>query len=238
MIYDGYDFSHLMRVETPVGRSLLAEMAVDTESMGRDGEVYKSASLSALTLDVPVRIIAGQRDLCGQRIAFETMRRMIAGKLYRTKPCKLVLDDAPDVYYMAMLTGSTDLDRFVWTGGTTLTFISPKPWAYGSTHTKRSDGGSVQCNVSGTFRTCPVVTVETQGSTVTVLFDGAAFNVSGTVTSADPVVIDATEDEHTATKGGAPLKVDIMCDFPEWEPGLHTVQCSEPFTVEWVDRWL
>lgn len=238
MIYDGYDFSALMKVETPVGRSLLAEVQVETEAMGRDGEIYKSASLTSLKLDVPVRIITPAHDVDGQRVAFEDVRRLIAGKLWRKTPCELVLDDAPDLTYMAVLQGSTDLERFVYTGGTTLSFLSPKPYGLGREKVERSADGTAWCTVSGNTSTFPVVEVESQTSDFTIYFDRVPFVLGGTLSGADPVIIDATEDARSCTKGGAAVRVAITSDYPEWEPGRHQVSCDHPFTVAWRERWL
>lgn len=238
MIYDGYDFSPLLKVETPIQRGILADVTVETEDMGGKGAIHKRTTLGSLTLSVPVRIIAHGRDTDGHRMAFETVRRMIASKLYRDKPCRLVLDDAPDVYYMASLQGSTDLDRFVWTGGATLEFLSPKPYAFGDEHVKTSTGGTVTCNVVGGVETYPVVEIQTTGSAFTVYFDGQPFELGGNITSAYPVIIDATEDARSTTKGGSPIKVNVKHNYPEWKPGLHTVQCDHPFKVRWVEHWL
>lgn len=237
MIFDGFDFSHMMKVEN-VERSLVPDMTVSSEAVGSPGEVFKSTSMGARTLKVDVRIIAPARDLDGQKMSFEMTRRVIAARLARTTLCDLVLDDAPDVRWRAVLNGSTDLDRFLWTGGTTLEFYSPTPWAFGKTRTKDSPGGEVGCNVLGNVATAPVVTVHADASDFTVYFDEVPFALGGNVTSSSPVVIDAANNPRTTTKGGAVVKVGIECDYPEWTPGMHTVSCDHPFTVEWEERWI
>ena len=238
MIYDGYDFSALFRAETPTSRPLLASVNVETESAGRDGEIYKSASLGALSIQVPISIITPVHGVKNQHHLFESTRRAIAGRLWRKKPCKLVLDDAPDVYYLATLSGSTDLDRFVYTGRTTLEFLSPYPYGFGMEQQKECTEGSTICVVGGNTSTFPIVEVETTAAELTVYFDGAPFRVSGIVSGADPVIIDATEEGRSTTRGGATAVVNIFDDYPEWQPGTHTVECSAPYTVRWVERWL
>lgn len=237
MIFDGFDFSHLMKVEG-VERSLVPDMSVSSEAVGAPGEVFKSTSMGARTIKVDVRIIAPAKDLDGQKMSFEMTRRVIAARLARTTLCDLVLDDAPDVRWRAVLNGSTDLDRFLWTGGATLEFYSPTPWAFGKARKKESPGGEVGCNVLGNVATAPVVTVDAESSDFEVCFDGVPFQLGGNVTSASPVVIDAANTPRTTTKGGATVKVGINSDYPEWATGLHTVSCQHPFTVEWEERWI
>ena len=238
MIFDGYEFSALCRAETPTIRPLLADVTVETESMGRDGEIYKSSSLGALSIQVPISIITPVAGIKNQHQAFEATRRAIAGRLHRKQPCKLVLDDAPDVYYMASLSGSTDIDRFTYTGRTTLEFVSPTPYGFGMEHERESTGGSTVCMVGGNTETHPVVEVTRSADTLTVYFDGMPFRISEIVSGADPVIIDATYSGRSTSRGGVVAKVNIFDDYPEWEPGPHTVECSSPYVVRWCEHWL
>lgn len=235
MIYDGYDFSHLLTVED-VRRPLLPDVELDTSDSGGPGTVLKGASLGPSQVEVDVRMIAGFRDPMGRRLGLEQLRRNVAARLWKGGLRKLVLHDAPDLWNWASLTGSTDLERFLHTGGTTLVWYCPDPAWHGKEKSKSCDGGQVQVNVGGTYATAPVVEVETQGSEATVYFDGKAFRAEGNIASDDPLTIDAPASD--CWKGDAYVAVNIMDSYPAWEPGLHTVQCSLPFTVRWEERWL
>ena len=95
MFYDGYDFSGLLTVER-VGRSLLPDVSVETASVpGKDGGVFRSASVGMLSLSVDVRIVVPTPGTRNQKAAFESARRKAAGLLLKRGPRPLVVDDAP-----------------------------------------------------------------------------------------------------------------------------------------------
>lgn len=246
MIYDGYDFSNLLKVES-VHRSILPSVSVETATIpGRDGSVFRSVSLGELTIDVDVRLIARVEGLDSQKRAFEALRRKVAGLLLRTAPCQLVVDDAPDLTYTAMLEGGTDLDRFVYSGGTTLSFKCMDPWGVGRTvrrsaqPTASEEGNDVSpavmtANVGGNYPTAPVLTFPGDSTMVQATFDGAVFSAYGRAGAGD-MVVDAAAKK--AYQGEHPATIDINCDWPVWEPGLHTVSSNDAFTVEWSERWV
>lgn len=239
MIYDGFDLSSLLVVETPIERSILPPVDVGSETFGgRMGSVWRSSSLGALELGVRVRLIARPGNVREARLNFEDLRRRVAYRLWKPTPRRLVVDDAPDVWYLASLTGDTDLERLAHTGGATLTFLCPDPRAHGrSWELSAPSGGSLSARVGGNAQTAPVVTIDAEGSSVVVYFDGTPFRLNGTVPGAGAITIDAVS--HAATKDGEPVGVNIEDDYPDWAPAtIHTVECEEPFTLTWEERWL
>lgn len=231
MIFDGYDFRPLAAVEQ-VRRPLLPPVSVSSsDGTGRDGAEFKQATLGPMDIEVDIRLIAPGRG------RFEQLRRALAPLLLKREPRKLVLPDAPDVYYMAALTGDTGIDRFVHTGGVTLTFHCDDPVAYGADRSRTVEGGGeATFAVGGTYRTAPIIEVDTAGSAAAVTVDGKPMRALGNVTSAHPLVFDC--ERHATTKGGATVKLDVMDDYASWEPGAHTVSCESPYTVRWRERWL
>ena len=236
MIYDGYDFSQLMKVEA-VHRSLLPELSVETATIpGRDGSVFRSTSLGSLVLSVDVRLMTPVSGIENQKAAFESLRREVAGRLLKASPCDLVVDDAPDLTYMASLRGSTDLDRFLYTGGTTLEFLCMDPWGRGRSVSRSflpSDGSSDGLTVN--VGTAPVVVLKTSDSNASVDFDGASFNVFAMAGSGD-IVVDC--EKKKASQGLLPVTVDINSEWPSWSPGVHSVSAPCEFVVSWSERWL
>lgn len=234
MKFDGYDFSGLLTVEA-IRRPFIPPLSANVEDVsGRDGGVLRSLVLGPLPIEVDVRLFAARPGAKEQMVKIEDLRRKATSRLLRREPCKLILHDAPDVYHMAILSDVTDLERFAYTGATTLYFTCPDPVGFGRTHTKKSSGGTIKCNVGGTYPTAPIVEVENADASTTVQFDGVDFVVDGYTPG--PLVIDA--EVHEARQGGTLAKVRITDDYPLWHPGVHTVTCSLPFQVRWCTRWL
>lgn len=241
MKYDGHDFKNDFKVEE-IQRSLLPELSTTPmTSEVLDGETHLFTRISGREIRVVIRIITPVPGAKNQQRKFEQKRRQICGALLSKTPKKLVLDDAPDVYEMAVIDGATDLDRFVYTGTTTLVFRCFGPAAFGETSSEvAKQGGKLTVCVDGNTATQPVVIVTAAGP-FTVTFDGEPFEVTGSVTG--DVIIDARETRenefgHFVTDNeGRVVPYSIMSDWPIWEPGTHTVECSRPFAVQWTDRW-
>lgn len=236
MIYDGHDLSHILKVES-IERGLLPGVSVSSAEVGgADGSAFGSASFDALEITVRGRFFAPVSGTIQRRAAIESKRRELAGILGKRGLCKLVLDDAPDVWRWAVLTGETPLEVSTHAAGVSLTFLCPDPVAYGAKRTKRKPaGGKMLLDVGGNSPAAPVVSFESAGGPSVLKFDGVPFKVMGT-SMGSTIAVDAAE--HVATADGAPVAVAIESDYPELAPGRHEIECAQPFKVEWTERWL
>ena len=236
MIYDGFDFGHYLIIDA-IRRPVMPRVDVQSDDLSGDGSSLLGVRLDSAEIEVDVRLYRPFEEI-GRRSGFEEARRMLASRLLRRSPCKLVLPDAPDIYNMAVLDGSTDLERISRNGLGTLTFFCPEAAAYGALGRRACREGSttVRANVGGNYPTAPVITVTAQTSNLTVTVDGATMRALGTVEGADPLVIDC--ERHVIEKGGETVMLDVYDSYPSWEPGVHVVECSYPFSVEWRERWL
>lgn len=231
MVFDGQDFDGILKVES-ISRSILPTVTVDAPSWGGEASV----TLEPLEIEVGVRAFSPVSGTRARRFALEEARRRVAGMLGRDGLRKLVLDDAPDAWYMAAVSGRTDLERIAHTQGATITFLCPDPRAHGMRRTvDRPDGGDSTVSVGGNASTAPVVTVSCGGSALAMAFDGAQLRT--TVAVEGEVIVDAVS--HTClTPGGVAVPVHIEDDYPEWEPGTHVISCDLPYSAWWEERWL
>lgn len=232
MIYDGFDFRSLIKVED-VHRPTMPPVLLNTkDTPGQDGDVIQGVTLEPKTIEVDIRLIAGVHGLPNQKFGIKDLRRKLSWQLFRRQPCKLVLHDEPDIYEMAILDGSTDLEAFCYTRFTTLTWHCECA-SYGKTRTKSSNGGTVSTYVNGTYRTAPVVMVKANGA-FTIQFDGQPFEVTENVKG--NVIINA--EDHSITCDGERVEISYFAKYPTWEPGIHKVTCNLPYTVKFRERWL
>lgn len=232
MIYNGFNFKDLFVVED-VDRPQMPPIDVKlTERDGIDGAEFDSASFNSKTINVTIGIHRPFEKLLGLDGGFERARRLINNHLYTGKPEKLILPDAPDLYEMAILNGTLDIEKFVYYRREVLTFVCPKAYSYSAKRTRVCDSGSKYVHVKGNATVYPVTTVQANG-TFMIEFDGKPFETVEEVTG--NVVIDAKD--RLVTCDGNPVRYSLFNDLPEWQPGRHQVECPFPFKVEWVERW-
>jgi predicted phage tail component-like protein len=128
---------------------------------GRPGSFYFGQNLGERTIDVSVVISADTKaDL-------PAVKRALVDWLFYDAPMPLVLPSEPDKYYMAKVSGETDLDQLMNTGRGTITFICPDPFAY-STTDKTSNfvpGNPLTVTNDGDLEVYPQLHFEFTGST-------------------------------------------------------------------------
>ena len=234
MIYDGHNFTGELHVEQ-IRRPLIAEVSNELmELPGADGAIHRNMRLSSKTIEVDVRLIAPIAGRKNQNLKLEDIRRKLGTNLVRRTPCKLVLDDAPDLYDMAVLDGSTDLERLAYTKSATLSWVCPHPASFGKWHYKSSEGpGELNIRVAGNYPASPLISVISEGA-FNLTIDGIPFEL--TQEAIGEVIIDA--ETHTVTVNDEPAAYSIYSDFPLWAYGQHTVVCDSPFAVGYRERWL
>lgn len=233
LIYDGYDLSRFLHIESAPRRPLLADNEISQVSFsGRDGSDFESSHLSSFEIEIDVRLISEDVSKDGRHRELKDLRREIAGLLYRKKPCPLVIPTEPDVYYMAMIDGSTDLNTLSYTASTTLIFRVFESAGYGKKHKKSSEGGQLNFVVNGNYPTIPEITVKAKEPFVMDI-DGSVFMVLGTPSGSCKISGNKIYDAS-----GSLIRFSLLCKAPKFDPGRHSVSCEHPFEVEWQERWL
>ncbi len=129
MIYDDVDLSEFMKIED-IRRSILpAQNPVFAKVKGRS--VFIETDNDVGLIDVDVRIISSTR-----RNTLKHIRENIAKNIYKTEPKKAIFHDEPDKHCFLILSGATDLKRFLYTASATLEFIAPDPLFYSNAETE------------------------------------------------------------------------------------------------------
>ena len=151
MYYNKTLFDDVLKVET-INRSILPEMEtiISTSSDGH-GVTFIKNNLKPLTIDVGVRVIGESLD--DARFLYKDL----ASLMYTTKLEKLYLRDYPDKYYMATLSGATDVELLVRTGSATLNFYCPDPIAWSDTELIFNISNNTQVLNNGTFRSSSAI---------------------------------------------------------------------------------
>lgn len=234
MIFDGFDFGPFLRCN-PV-RRIVAPVDVSSRSVpGVDGEFVGAVRLRPMDIEVRARVVA---DVQGH-VGFSELRRVLAGRLYRTEPSWLVLDDDPSIRYLALMTDATDPSGW-WQGATVdLTFTCHDPVGYGAHHVLALGEGTSVVDVGGTYEAAPVFDVDAAaGSEVRVADAESGMHVQVPASeSARRVSIDCSR--RLATSGGEHAAVTLRSRFFRLAPGRHEVSVSGgPCTVSFDERWV
>ena len=234
MIYDGNDLSPWLRCNPQ--RPILPPVENSAQEVpGRDGSRLVRSKLGALTIPVKVRLRARR----GEDVA--ELRHMLAAMLRREEPAPLVLPDDPTRYHMAVLDGSSDLDRLWYTGSAELTFVAHDPIAYGQLH-EAAMGSSATLHVAGTHPSAPVITARPGSSSryrITLVDSGEYVEVSTPFSTSSVLVKDCAAQHCTVNGASADRHVALSSDYFDLAPGLNRLAAtSGTAVVEWRERWL
>lgn len=234
MIYNGHDLSPWLRCNPQ--RPILPPVENSTQEVpGRDGSRLTRSKLGALSIPVKVRLKARR----GEDVA--ELRHMLAAMLRSEEPAPLVLPDDPTRYHLAVLDGSSDLDRLWYTGSAELTFLCPDPVAYGEAREAAMDT-SAAVHVAGTHPASPVVTARPGSASryrVTLTDSGEYVEVSAPFNASSVLVIDCAAQHCTINGASADRYVALASDYFDLVPGLNRLTAtSGSTTVEWRERWL
>lgn len=233
MIYNGFDFS-LYMVDEDIRESILPEMVVNALDVpGADGQLFNSATYGVRTIEIDVRVIRENRRVLNDLLPF------LASKLHSMKPTRLYTRLHPGEYYIAVLTGTIDVEKWYGTGGATITFVAHDPVRY--VEESRSVAlGSVAKDVQimGTYRAQPVIAIDipTACSYVAVsdATTGLTMRSEYAFKAGNRVVFDCTAGTdrikvpllYATASAKTPTKLPItpQSRWFELEPGMHSMR--------------
>ncbi|MBX6361278.1 MAG: phage tail family protein [Acidobacterium ailaaui] len=169
------------------------------------------------------------------------------------KPKQLIFDDEPDKYYLARLSGQTDLDELVTFGSTTLTFLCADPHAYSIVSADEVTWGSdiltfdsmtyvfgddfpnvQQFFAPGTFTITSYSTVNIR-PTINIYGSAGTLTITSVETGKSMTfprfmnktwIIDGDTYTISATNDDPPALSLISGDFIEFMPGTNNIQVS------------
>lgn len=234
MKFNGYDLSPWLDANPT--RPILPPVEVEADEVpGADGARFRSARLGELEIPVVVRLRASADDDIAE------LRHMLAPMLCAKSPAPLVLGDDPTRYHLAVLEGSSDLDRLWRTGRAELVFRACDPIAFGKT-SAIAMATAATANVGGTWKTAPTITARPSsgsGYRITLVETGEYVQVNAPFTGEQTLVIDCGKQHCTVSGASADEAVTLASDYFELSPGLNQLSAENgTATVEWTERWL
>lgn len=130
-------------------------------------EVRGKAGAYHTSQDVGTRKITANITIVADRInGVIKATRDLAEWLYHKEPVKLVLQDEPDKYYLAVPNGDTDITEMVNIGQGAIEFICTEPFAFGEEKTQsfelNENNDIAEIEVGGTADTYPQIEITVQ----------------------------------------------------------------------------
>ena len=233
MIFNGIDFSEKLKISN-IRRPMIAPQSITLKKVpGKPGKKFVRKDLEEIRVEIDVEI----KDTTKSNL--RAAIRDLASMLYTTEEKVLILPDETNLYYMAILSGDTNLDELTYLGKTTLTFICSDALAYGAD--KSGALGAVLIN-NGSYPTKGVITV-----TLDVAADPLQVSLTGSGEAiyiqegliGDVFIIDL--ELETVKRNGAldMTSVYLESDFFELPVGEFTVNTSHGSgTLAFKERWL
>ena len=231
MIFNGIDLSVYFNVNPT--RAIMPSVNIEIIDVpGKQGAIISSKKFEPLSIPVKVRLKAEVKD------DISKLRRILAKALYTDEPAKLILPDEPDLYYMAVLRGSSELDNLWYTGSANLEFFCPDPIAFGAT--RKAEASANGFHVGGSWSTLPIITAKPAAGSyfrITNYYTGEFIQLTRAFNGTETVVIDCAK-MHTTVNGMA-AQVIPTSDYFELEPGKNRLtRSSGNATIQWQERWI
>ena len=231
MIFNGFDFTDLLVVEY-IDRSLMPSISIEgTNIPGKHGVRFKELVMSPTEITVKCRIIGTSRIETQQRI------RTIAGKLYTETPARLELRDEPDKYNMAILTGSSDVEKWFATGYMVLTFECADIYAYSKV--EKTQTLNTSFTNEGTYPSTGIIEVQPNiGDTLVISNGTKSLTLMNTFNGTETIKVFLEKQLITMNDNNAMYLLTLDSDFFDIPTGSATITATGTGTVTYVERWL
>lgn len=120
--FNGTNFSDIIKV-TKITRPIIAPQSLSTTSIeGRAGSKFHRKTSSSYTISVSFYL--------KEKTNLRSQLRNLAYLLDTDKPAKLVFNDEPDKYIMAILSDNTEFEEVYKNGNGVINFYCPDPFWY------------------------------------------------------------------------------------------------------------
>lgn len=247
MIYNDFDFSPYF-VDEDIREPLLPEIKHSTTDVpGEDGMLFNGLSLGTRVIEIDIRIIRENRRALNELIPF------LASKLFSRTPSRLYTRLHSGEYYIAVLSGAVDIEKWLGTGFATLTFIAYSPARYCDNRISAALSTSAKTvEIKGTYPTKPLASIDVRAScsylAITDVTTGETMRSERSFSSGNRVVFDcerkvallyATASATTATK----IPITMQSRWFELQPGAHQMRIvaassAHSATLEYAERRL
>lgn len=185
--FNDVNFSKLVKT-TSIERPLLAPQTISSTNIeGRAGSVYHRKMANSFNITVEFMLLANS--------AYDLMNKIrdIASKIDTSEPKKLIFNDEPDKYIMAIV-NETSFDKASKNGECSVTFYCPDPFWYALTDDVVTGiSGKKQYTRKGTAESYPIIEIKgnCNGGKIKIETSNQTMYFNGTLNSGETLMIDS-----------------------------------------------
>lgn len=237
MVFDDFNFADYFYVEN-VRRPLLPPIENYYTPTGEQ-TYHRKARRGVYTLEIDIRLIRKER------LDVIELKRMLAGKLYKDKPCKLFAR-GDWRFDMAILDGEVNFEQLHRTGFATLTFL-----VFGPSFGKfREPIVRDIAHNTGTAQTWPVIKINPDSQQPRIVVEnrttGEKITIDRVIPAGSTVQIGRYTDdmsyEQIVLLDGSSIMGSLWYDseFPRLKPGdnAFTITGAPSAQMTYWERWL
>ena len=231
MKFNGHDFTNLLVVES-IERSLMPSIYNRSKTIpDKIGSYFTDSNVGNGQIIVRCRIIKDTRYEVQETV------REVAGLLYSKEPRKLELRDEPSLYNMAILSGMSDVGKYLHTGYVELMFECHDPFAYGLLELEKKLNEPFEYR--GGHSTPGIIDLLAPSDDLMVISNGnkeikLIYPFDGT----QKVHVDLEKQNITINNNNAMKYLTLDSDFFTISPGKNIITTNGEGVIKYRNRWL
>lgn len=230
MIFNDFSFEDLLIVEH-IDRSLMPTIFNESRHIpGQIGSRFIKSNAHIGLITVKCRLIEETREKVQETI------RIVAGKLYTDKPSKLELRDEPDKYNIAIVTGSTDVEKYLYTGYFEITFECHDPLAYSA---EKTQALNTPFNNDGTRPAKGIITFTASAGEQVLISNGKeTLKLIYPFVGTEVLIVDLDKELITINDNNAMKYLSLDSDFFGIKIGSNAITVDGVGTIKFSERWI
>lgn len=142
----------------------------------------------------------------------------------------LILQDDPDIRYMAKVSSSVDLSDLIFAGEGEIEFVIPSGCGESISEKTVTGTNKVSINYTGSQRAFPLIEVTVGGTASTVTINhvqkGTSFYLNGSFSSGDKILIDCDKQLVKVNDKLHMELIGLTSEFIKLDSGTNEISCS------------
>lgn len=237
MIFNGIDFNNKLRI-LDLKKSLLPQIKNKyVDIPGKAGAKFMRNELSPISINIKCELKGVDKE------DLENEYLQLANELYTQEPAKLILNNSPEYYYLAILDDMTPIKEIRHFSIIDLSFLCLDPIKYSLNAITLTDISNQELINLGTRETKAIITVTLNSNEdnlkITLDNTGEYIYIEDNLEIGDVITIDLIESKVLKNQDLIMEKLHFESDFFSIPSGPYKlISSSGVMDIEYQERWL